>query len=50
LKSPVLLILDEATSALDRKNEQEVQEAIDGLKYGENRITTVVIAQRLSTI
>jgi len=50
IKDPKILILDEATSALDRKNEQEVQEAIDNLKNGDMNITTIVIAHRLSTI
>nr|AOQ25828.1 ABC transporter B family member 1 [Moneuplotes crassus] len=50
IKDPKILILDEATSALDRKNEQEVQEAIDNLKNGDLNITTIVIAHRLSTI
>ena len=51
IKNPTILILDEATSALDRKNEAEVQEAIDNiLTEGDNKITTVVIAHRLSTI
>lgn len=31
IKHPKILILDEATSALDRKNEAEVQAAIDRL-------------------
>lgn len=50
VKRPVLLILDEATSALDRKNESEVQQAIDNLSHGDLKITIVVIAHRLSTI
>jgi ATP-binding cassette subfamily B (MDR/TAP) protein 1 len=29
IKKPKILLLDEATSALDKKNEQEVQAAID---------------------
>jgi ABC-type multidrug transport system fused ATPase/permease subunit len=49
LKNPDLLILDEATSALDRKNESEVQKAIDQINK-ETNITTIVIAHRLSTI
>lgn len=32
IKNPKLLIFDEATSALDKKNEQEVQKAIDDMK------------------
>jgi ATP-binding cassette subfamily B (MDR/TAP) protein 1 len=50
IKNPKILILDEATSALDRKNESEVQEAIDNLRNGDHGITTIVIAHRLSTI
>ena len=49
LRNPDILILDEATSALDRKNEAEVQRAIEGLKQ-QRSITTIVIAHRLSTI
>ena len=49
LRNPDVLILDEATSALDRKNESEVQNAIEGLKQ-QRSITTIVIAHRLSTI
>jgi ATP-binding cassette subfamily B (MDR/TAP) protein 1 len=43
-------LLDEATSALDKKNEQEVQEAIDRIRVELGSITTIVIAHRLSTI
>ena len=50
VKDPKILILDEATSALDRKNEKEVQEAIDDFKNGDHNITTIIIAHRLSTI
>lgn len=32
IKNPKLLIFDEATSALDKKNEAEVQRAIDEMK------------------
>lgn len=49
IKRPKLLLLDEATSALDKRNEQEVQAAIDHIK-GDLPVTTVVIAHRLSTI
>ena len=49
LRNPDVLILDEATSALDRKNEAEVQKAIEGIKK-QKTITTIVIAHRLSTI
>ena len=50
VKKPKILILDEATSALDRKNEAEVQAAIDKLRKEESGITTIIIAHRLSTI
>lgn len=43
-------MLDEATSALDKKNEQEVQAAIDQIRKDLGSITTIVIAHRLSTI
>jgi ABC-type multidrug transport system fused ATPase/permease subunit len=42
--------LDEATSALDKKNEKEVQAAIDHIRQDLGSITTIVIAHRLSTI
>ncbi len=47
-KKPQVLILDEATSALDRRNEKEIQETLKSLQ--ENKITTIVIAHRLSTV
>jgi len=49
LKKPDVLILDEATSALDRRNEAEIQSAIEALN-NQASITTIVIAHRLSTI
>jgi ABC-type multidrug transport system fused ATPase/permease subunit len=48
LLNPKIIILDEATSALDYKNEQEVQKALDNLKF--KNITTFVISHRLCTI
>ena len=50
IKNPKLLIFDEATSALDKKNEQEVQKAIDDMKEKLGDVTCIVIAHRLSTI
>jgi ATP-binding cassette subfamily B (MDR/TAP) protein 1 len=50
IKKPKLLIFDEATSALDKKNEAEVQRAIDKMKDSLGTVTTIVIAHRLSTI
>jgi ABC-type multidrug transport system fused ATPase/permease subunit len=32
IKNPKMLIFDEATSALDKKNEAEVQKAIDSIR------------------
>lgn len=45
--NPEILFMDEATSALDNETEQEIMEAIDGLK-GEK--TLIIIAHRLTTI
>lgn len=50
IKNPKILIFDEATSALDKKNEQEVQKAIEDLKSKIGSVTTITIAHRLSTI
>eukprot|EP00347_Sterkiella_histriomuscorum_P022139 403331544 len=50
IKKPKILLLDEATSALDKRNEREVQTAIDKIREELGHITTVVIAHRLSTI
>ena len=50
IKKPKVLLLDEATSALDKKNEREVQAAIDRIRQELGSITTIVIAHRLSTI
>ena len=50
IKKPKLLIFDEATSALDKKNEAEVQKAIDDMRKELGEVTTIVIAHRLSTI
>lgn len=44
------MIFDEATSALDKKNEQEVQKAIDEMKKELVDVTCIVIAHRLSTV
>lgn len=43
-------MLDEATSALDKRNEREVQGAIDRIRQELGSVTTIVIAHRLSTI
>eukprot|EP00347_Sterkiella_histriomuscorum_P015933 403355132 len=50
IKKPKILLLDEATSALDKRNEREVQTAIDKIREELGHITTIVIAHRLSTI
>jgi ABC-type glutathione transport system ATPase component len=50
IKKPKILIFDEATSALDKKNEAEVQKAINEMKSRIGEITTITIAHRLSTI
>lgn len=50
IKKPRLLIFDEATSALDKRNEAEVQKAIDQMKKELGTVTTLVIAHRLSTV
>ena len=44
-----ILILDEATSALDSKNEKDLQNAIEKITK-EKKITTIIIAHRLSTV
>ena len=45
-----MLIFDEATSALDKKNEAEVNKAIDGMRKELGQVTSIVIAHRLTTI
>ncbi len=50
IKKPRVLIFDEATSALDKKNEQEVQKSIESMKQELGKVTTIVIAHRLSTV
>ena len=50
IKKPKILIFDEATSALDKKNEAEVQKAINTMKKNIGDVTTISIAHRLSTI
>jgi len=50
IKKPSILIFDEATSALDKKNERDVQKAIDSIRKDLGQVTTIVIAHRLSTI
>jgi len=51
IKKPTFLLLDEATSALDQKSEKMVQATLDALDAGgENKITTISVAHRLSTV
>jgi ABC-type multidrug transport system fused ATPase/permease subunit len=50
VKKPKMLIFDEATSALDKKNEKDVQDAIQVMGKELGGVTTVVIAHRLTTI
>ena len=45
-----MLIFDEATSALDKKNEAEVNKAIDEMRKELGQVTSIVIAHRLTTI
>lgn len=47
LKKSKILLLDEASSALDLESERHVN---DALKKASQRVTTVVVAHRLSTI
>ncbi|KAF6174303.1 hypothetical protein GIB67_040796 [Kingdonia uniflora] len=47
LKKSKILLLDEASSALDLESERHVQEA---LRKVSRRVTTIVVAHRLSTI
>eukprot|EP00388_Colpodella_angusta_P005540 GDKJ01017079.1.p1 GENE.GDKJ01017079.1~~GDKJ01017079.1.p1 ORF type:complete len:823 (+),score=211.00 GDKJ01017079.1:341-2470(+) len=50
VRKPKILILDEATSALDNESEKVVQKALDGLMRTRRKMTTVVVAHRLTTI
>ena len=47
IKQPKILLLDEATSALDNKSESNVNKV---LKSFQKKITTIIVAHRLSTI
>jgi ABC-type multidrug transport system fused ATPase/permease subunit len=46
-RRPAILILDEATSALDNETERKISDALHSLH---GKLTTVVIAHRLSTV
>lgn len=55
LRRPRILLLDEATSALDSESERTVQMALNNLTSkdplsNKSRMTTIVVAHRLSTI
>ncbi len=45
-----ILLLDEATSALDGKTEQQIIETLKNLSETNNKLTTITIAHRLSTL
>mmetsp|Transcript_18402 Transcript_18402/g.51583 ORF Transcript_18402/g.51583 Transcript_18402/m.51583 type:complete len:1155 (+) Transcript_18402:140-3604(+) len=47
VKKPSILILDEATSALDSITEQQIQSSLRAIR---SRVTTIIVAHRLSTI
>ena len=47
IKEPSILILDDTTSAVDMETEVKIQK---GLKENENRKTTVIIANRISSV
>jgi ABC-type multidrug transport system fused ATPase/permease subunit len=47
ITKPLLLVMDEATSSLDGESENAITSAITSLG---NRITTITIAHRLSTV
>ena len=49
MKDAKILIFDEATSALDSENEAIVQGAINNI-INKNKITSIIIAHRLSTV
>ena len=49
IKKSKILIFDEATSALDAENECVVQNSINDI-VKENKVTTIIIAHRLSTV
>ncbi|WMT58108.1 ABC transporter ATP-binding protein [Truepera radiovictrix] len=50
LKEAAVLILDEATSSLDTESEAVIQDALAGLFERRSRVTTLIIAHRLSTV
>ena len=47
LKNAPIIVLDEATAYADPENEQQIQQAFEGLTKGK---TVIMIAHRLSTI
>uniref|UniRef100_A0A0D9X4H6 MDR-like ABC transporter n=1 Tax=Leersia perrieri TaxID=77586 RepID=A0A0D9X4H6_9ORYZ len=50
LKKPVILLLDEATSALDGESERLVMSSLAAQKWKSNKMTSITIAHRLSTV
>ncbi|CAF3218820.1 unnamed protein product [Rotaria sp. Silwood2] len=50
IRQPKVLLLDEATSAMDLHNEQLVQETLEQAQTEDSTRTSLIIAQRLSTI
>lgn len=47
LKDAPIIVLDEATAYADPENEQQIQQAFEGLTNGK---TVIMIAHRLSTV
>jgi ABC-type glutathione transport system ATPase component len=50
VKDPALLLLDEATSALDNRNEKIIRDSLERLRTSNQKLTTICVAHRLSTI
>lgn len=50
LRQPELVIFDEATSSLDSLTEKAITQTIQDISSGRPRLTTVMVAHRLSTV